>query len=676
MHLDISDCPNIHKFPESFVNLRKLVHLDLSNCNVEITAEAICGLTNIQHLNLSYIKSDIFKYLPPHRYHNRLESLQEVISNLIELRYLDLSGYSWRANNRPPPDEMLGLVDRICTLTNLVHLDLSRNVELGSVPERIGSLRKLSTLDLSGCEALVTLPGCMREMDSLKFLNVTGCPLVDKSTVPRSKYVVLPYFTVHADDCESSSNIGLLQHEYPNVLHISRLENVKSAKEVCSMNLSGKRAMKSLCLEWTRDAPRFVEDMDVLGELVPPKTLNYFELRGYHSVSFPTWVMLKLDDNLPYLTKVVLWGLHKCNSLPPLSKLPSLQDLILGGLDSIMTLKKDFCYPVQGVFRQLKRFYLCHMKNLEVWYTTYYCQYYGKDQPQEFMFPNLEYLLIRDCPKLRLTPCPPKTRDWEIDNSDNVLSSWNAEGEITISARQEKPGASYRATPAILKVKFSKMPLEKWRLLHHLLPTYKLSITCCAYQLITSNSSPDIIRELSSIKSLYLEDDAQLPEWLGELTSLERLGIAKYPGLDTSLENMKQLTCLRYLWLSDCGSMSALPQWLGELISLRKLTISDWRNLSDFPESLRRLTSLHELHLEGCPRVTALPEWLGDLASLNELVVNCGDMESLPASIQKLTKLERLTIYAPKLIQWCALVENKKKLAHIKLRVCYLLCIS
>ncbi|CAO2142423.1 unnamed protein product [Urochloa humidicola] len=335
-------------------------------------------------------------------------------------------------------------------------------------------------------------------------------------------------------------------------------------------------------------------------------------------------------------------------------------------MDSIMTIEMDFCYADLYAFDQLKRFYLCHMKNLEVWYTTYYNEYYGKDQ---FMFPNLISLLIRDCPKLRLRPCPPKAQDWEIENSDNVLSSWNEEeGQITISAREEKPGASYSATPGILKVKFSKIPFEKWRLFHHLLPTYKLCITCCTD--LTSNS-PEIIRELSAIKSLYLEDDTQriqLPEWLGELTSLERLGITKCPGLDTPPANMKQLTCLRYLWLSDCGSMSALPQWLEELVSLRKLTISDWRNLSDFPEIIRRLTSLHELHLEGCPRITALPEWLGDLASLNKLFINCGDMESLPVSIQKLTKLERLTIYAPKLVQWCALVENKKKIAHIKLR--------
>lgn len=123
---------------------------------------------------------------------------------------------------------------------------------------------------------------------------------------------------------------------------------------------------------------------------------------------------------------------------------------------------------------------------------------------QEFMFPHLTDLLIRDCPKLRLKPCPPKTERWRIENSDNVLSSWDEEGEIDLAAllpSREKckelwqgkmevptqwescgiPGASYNACPEFLTVKYSKEPLEQWRLFHHLLPTFCLAITCCTY---------------------------------------------------------------------------------------------------------------------------------------------------------------------------------------------------
>lgn len=78
----------------------------------------------------------------------------------------------------------------------------------------------------------------------------------------------------------------------------------------------------------------------------------------------------------------------------------------MGGMDSITTIEEGFCCAGLGAFRELTKFHLCQMENLEVWSTTYS---YGQDDMQEFMFPHLTDLLIRDCPKLRLKPCPPKT---------------------------------------------------------------------------------------------------------------------------------------------------------------------------------------------------------------------------------------------------------------------------
>ncbi|PWZ40164.1 hypothetical protein Zm00014a_008112 [Zea mays] len=656
MHLDISNCVLLCELPESFMDLKNLVYLDLSHCQIKITARVFSGLTNIQHLNLS--KSLIHGG-------DGLEGLQEAVGGLTELRYLNLSGCF--ENLRP--DEVLSFVDRICRLTNLVHLDLSFNLGLVSVPESIGSLRKLHTLDLLCCRNLVTLPKCMLNMDSMKILNVTCCPNLDQSTLPRYRYFTLPYFEVHAAADESTSNIGLLRYVNPtHELYISGLDNTMSAEEVDSINLSQKQGIQSLSLSWTRDAQRSVEDMEVLGKLVPPDTLKCFELRGYDSMSFPTWVM-GITLYLPRLTKVVLWELRKCNSLPPLGQLPTLQKLVMGGMDSTLTIEEGFCCAGPGAFPLLQELQLCQMENLEVWNTTYSCGQNNEDV-QEFMFRNLRELLIRDCPKLRLKPCPPKTVGWKIENSDNVLSSWDEEGDIDLAAlfpsRKEfkklwegkikvpaacsahfekcrKPGASYNACPERVEVKSSKLPLGKWRLFRHLLPTYDLRISCCTYA--TSGSSQEIIQGLAFIESLCLEDDAQseLPNWLGELTSLETLEISKYPGLEAPLDGMKQLAHLRKLSLINCRSMSALPQWLGELISLKELIISEWPNLSDFPESMQLLTSLKMLRLERCPRITALPGWLGDLASLKILVIsNCKGIVSLPEGIQKITRLVRV----------------------------------
>lgn len=123
-------------------------------------------------------------------------------------------------------------------------------------------------------------------MDSLKILNVTGCSKLDKSTPSRSKvFALLPHFVVHTDDGESSSNIGLLRHANPNELHISSLDNVKFTEEVQSIKLTEKHGIHDLKHEWTIDAKRSVEDVEVLGELVPPNTLWTFYMKGYNSVT-------------------------------------------------------------------------------------------------------------------------------------------------------------------------------------------------------------------------------------------------------------------------------------------------------------------------------------------------------------------------------------------------------
>lgn len=595
MHLDISDCVLIKNLPVSFVNLKKLVHLDMLNCcQLRGVSKALVGLTNIHYLNLS-LRPEFENILP-------LEGITEVIYDLVELRCLGLSWTMHSIFGHNGLHETFSFIDRICTLSNLEHLDLSCNCSIVCVPESIGRLSKLHTLNLLNCTRLTRLPKCIIKMDSLKILNVTGCSELDKSTLSRSKmFALLPHFVVHTDDGESSSNIGLLRHANPNELHISSLDNVKSTEEVQSIKLTGKHGIYDLKLEWTRDAKRSVEDVEVLGELVPPNTLRTFYMKGYNSVTFPSWFM-GINLHLPHLIQIEMWDLCKCSILPPFGQLPNLQDLVLGGMDNITIIEEDFCGGVRA-FPRLKKFCLCSMENLEVWRTTYS---HGKDGV--FMFPNLVELSICDCPKLRLKPCPPRAKKWEIENSDNVLSAW---GETCASS-------SVSLTDVFVTVKSSKVPLDQWMLLHHLPTITELSIICCTD---LACSSPEIIQDLSFIQSLWLKDNAQ-PE---------------------------------------------VPKWLGDLTSLQELLITEWTELSDLQERMRHLTSLEELSLYQCPSITELPEWLGDLAALKEIVISdCRGIKYLPKSVFKVSNLKEISIYdCPELADWCELEENKKKLAHI-----------
>jgi len=136
---------------------------------------------------------------------------------------------------------------------------------------------------------------------------------------------------VHAGDSESSSNLYELEDKHPTLLDISRLENVKSAEEAKRIKLVEKQSINDLELAWTRDAIRFVDDGDVLRELVPPDTLETFTLIGYNSIRFPSW-MMSIATYLPYVWKIVMEDLPTCNVLPPLGQLPRLWLLSISGM--------------------------------------------------------------------------------------------------------------------------------------------------------------------------------------------------------------------------------------------------------------------------------------------------------------------------------------------------------
>jgi hypothetical protein len=425
---------------------------------------------------------------------------------------------------------------------------------------------------------------------------------------------------------------------------------MKSIEVTQSVEQMGKQRIENLELEWNRDEERLVDDMEVLGKLLPPISLKYFELRGYSSVRFPAWVM-SIAQYLPNIVEIRMCGLPKCNSLPPLGQLPNLKGLHIWGMDSITRIDEGF-YGGARAFPLLWEFELGCTESLEEW-NTMYCD--EENGVMELMGPNLHRLSLYDCPYLRLQPCPPKAKFWEITSCDNVLTSCG-EGKRILSSS---------AAVTEVTVMSSKVPLHQWRLLHHLPALSSLRIQGCSD---LSCTSQQIMRGLSSLRSLHLEDNGQpeLPQWLGEVTTLQELDIRGYLMLHAPLESMKQLTSLRSLGLFHCGGTTP-PQWLGELTFLKELLISDCPELNNLQGSLQHLTSLQLLSVNRCG-IFSLPECLGNLFSLRRLeIVDCRDIKSLPESIKKLTKLEGLNIInCPELKRWCELKGKKKKLAHIQ----------
>ena len=162
------------------------------------------------------------------------------------------------------------------------------------------------------------------------------------------------------------------------------------------------------------------------------------------------------------------------------------------------------------------------------------------------MFPVLDRLLIRECPRLRLKPCPPTFRECIIYKSDQVISSLE---EVDITS-------------------------------HH-----------------CSSSS-------GAIKlALTLEDDSsQSIRLFHHFPALRELRISRYH-LTNVPESMRHLTSLESLSLQCCDSISALPEWLGDLSSLKSLVIFECPEIKSLPACIQQLTKLQTLEISYCPEL-------------------------------------------------------------------------
>ncbi|KAF7106283.1 hypothetical protein CFC21_107025 [Triticum aestivum] len=534
MYLDLSCCKSLEKLPHSFAKLKQLVYLNLSYSRYVLgIPEALADLTKLQHLGLSACEN--------------LRGLPEVIGNLTDLRYLDLSRCMQFIFDSSPTDQTENFIDCICTLPNMEHLDMSLNDYPICIPESASCLRKLV---LDGCVQVARLPECVAKMDCQSLFGL-----------------LWPAFSVIADDTKCTANLGLLEHINPDELVIQKLENVKSREEVRSIKLGEKQRIGYLALQWNPQAKRYVNDKELLRELVPPSTLQRFVIYGYIGVSFPDWIM-NIGNYLPNVVQMEMSRLPNCRSLPPLAQLPNLR---------VLTLE--------------------NMEGLEHWNTTYSS---GEASVNELMFCKLEEVNIHYCPKLWIRPHLPQATSWSIRGSNNVLISW-AE---SVSHNVASSSSFALGVSTTLTIKSSEVPLHQWRLLHHVPALSDLHIERCS----DLESSPEITWALQSLKSLTLEMSAQskLSEWVGELTFLQQLVIKRYKKLEELPDNMRQLKQLQSLTLDVCRSLRQLPLWLEELTSLRKLVISSCDAITTLPNSIQQLTNLQELEIRHCPH---LEQW-------------------------------------------------------------------
>lgn len=552
LHVDLSRCSGLSKLPESFGKLKKLVHLNLSfwSC-FEGIQTALGGLTNLQHLNLSHPCCYRADY--PH-----LEGLKEVMGHFIKLKYLNLSMFLNPIFCNQSQVQNSEYIEFIGGFSRLEYLDLSHSIFLCDLPESLDDLNMLHTLDLSGCIRLEKLGARVARMYSLKSIIFTNLKSYQ--------------FVVGNDSI--LNNYGQLADLRCKELEITCLEEMKSVTEARRIRLAEKQKLQKLKICWTVNSERSLEDNTLLGELVPPHSLQGLELHGYSSTCFPDWLNCGISSL--NLVEVTLVDIPSCSRLPLLGLLPHLQRVVLRRMGSITRIDAgELSGGNTSAFSRLSKFTIDDMGSLEefTYYSSGGCE-------EELLFPVIDELVVNKCPNLSFVPLPPRARRLVISDCNVVMVCWhNRAGTRGVEGPSCICCPVHEVTELV--VENCRVYLSHWCLLNHLPGLRSLTIKNCSNLI----SSPENIG-LST-----------LPKQFGGFRSLRGLHIEACSRFMYLPDSMKYLTSLESMHIIDCESMEELPPWLGNLTSLQTLAIQKCKSIRSLPPSIGELTNLRDLNI-------------------------------------------------------------------------------
>ena len=296
-------------FPESFYEAKNLHFLKLDFMSFQIVQPKLSN--NLTCLRTLYLNRKFILELP-----NEVEKL-------IHLRLLKLSG-----------GEIKELPESICNLCNLQSLDVSECWYLEKLPQGIGKLINLRHLlfyeDFEDFENLVmkSFPKGIGRLTCLKTLGYFP--------VGKGEEICKLGELEHLNHIGKLKIVGL-----SNVVDFGAIENtLKKKNHLCDLWLlfnkleesdsefekEEEETKKEEEEEETEEERRrkMEKDVAILNALEPPPRLESLVIGYYKGTRmYPNWTMSKLT----YLKRLIIRWCRNLEQLPPLGKLPLLEEL-------------------------------------------------------------------------------------------------------------------------------------------------------------------------------------------------------------------------------------------------------------------------------------------------------------------------------------------------------------
>ncbi|QHO40113.1 hypothetical protein S83_014467 [Arachis hypogaea] len=359
-------------------------------------------------------------------------------------------------------------------------------------------------------------------------------------------------------------------------LHIKGLENVQSEHDAREANLMRKK-LSYLYLSWKSDSNSdslCISPESVLEALEPPPNLKNFGINGYRGSQFPGW--LRNTSMFSSLVNVILVDCNNCEQIPPLGKLPHLESLYVYGMKDVKCIDEDSYDGVEEkvAFKSLKELTLIELPKLER---------IVRDEGVE-MLPLVSKVTIPCSPNMKL-PLLQSVEVLKIEGlkSDNegvasfpeeIFLSMRYVKHLTISSfpklkvLPQELGTLSSVQELVIDCCVELESLAE-NVFQGLSSLRRLSIFRC----VRLKSLSSVVEHLTSLESLdifFCPELTTLPTNMNKLTSLHTVLFFAREDNGRVPEGLQCIPSLKTLMLVEVDS---LPEWLGDMTSLEVLFI-------------------------------------------------------------------------------------------------------
>ncbi|XP_024033615.1 putative disease resistance protein At3g14460 [Citrus clementina] len=265
----------------------------------------------------------------------------------------------------------------------------SWNGFIKEIPKNIEKLVHLRYLNLSRLK-IEKLPETLCELYNLQLLNVESCQDLKELPQGFGKLINLMYLLNRGTES--------LRYLPAGIERLTSLRRVEKSSE-----LENKKNLIDLLLYFGHgnEERKRKKDEEVLEALQPPPNLKHLGIHQYRGNNVhPHWMMSLTDLRILTLSHCI-----NCEHLPPLGKLPSLEQLYFYSMGSVKRVGDEFLGVESDhgrasssvvAFPKLKTIQFWDMYVLKEWD-------YGDTIKGEIM-PRLSSLCIARCPTLRALP--------------------------------------------------------------------------------------------------------------------------------------------------------------------------------------------------------------------------------------------------------------------------------